>query len=1391
MKTKAQGIVLKAMILFVVAAAALILLLARSVPASALTLVSDGDVVVELEGEEYSATEKRMFSATVDFSDGAEGGLVFGAKDGKYFVFKVNRIDNEVALTYFDGESEENLRSEYFVGPSNMTADEQDYVASRTAEIERVYLRAVITPSGDKTELELYADGIKRFVYTDATKEADKLYVEELEASYDGGKLGYYCGEFASVKFSDVTSGKSDYSYYNEMYRNQYHFSQYAHWNNDPNGLVYYGGYYHVYFQHNPYGDVWGPMHWGHARSRDLAHWEMLPIALVPDYEQDETLGAIWSGSARVYHKGDSALIDGDEDYMWFDESGKNDGDAVGLIGFYTRHDDGDFGGNRYTVIMYSDDGGLTWNKRDAVHRTTSLFFDGCKLGCNGDGEPWGADVRPSWRDPKVFDISSLEGIEDGYKWGMALTGMEDQALYFLKSKDMVNWEHAGVYKIECRPECPDVLSIGGHTVITLTSRYYFVCDLKLEGGNIVMYDLSGNRINELLANDMRLKKMEYGPDSYAAQTFYIDGNSDSPYRDKVVGLSWFSGVPGAEISVDSGALSEPRKVWNGGGMTVPVIFGLDGDTLTQTPVTKDDAAFAALKTNKINQTDKQYAAGENLLGGFDGRSAEIKATVNNPSRMPISIKVNERTAGDKRFYTEIGWNSTDGYFVSREHSEDGGINQGNYYKRFVSGVGRDDESLDFYILIDRNAVEVFCGGGKAAFYLITFASPYSTGASFTAEGAVTSSVSASAIASAYRTSNETMINLSDTEIDLGDKLTVSKEITAYAEGKDIVWSVIEGEDAVSIEKTAEGVRVTGLAGGAAKIKATAGEMSRIVDITVHSGALENSLTFEAGGIVLGDYYYEGDTLVCRQPSGDGFILAEERAGDFESYAARFDLGYGPAAALVFRASRNGSGITDGLIVNYDNNSRIVKMWSLKDGHLFAQIEVEEPDITDMTIAVRAVGKHVQAAFNGKRVIDVWLRDDDPLYGSFGLNVCKTRAVFKSLSVLDTAVNYDGCIGEDTFGELELVSNFEQDVTRVVNRTLGNSSVPEEYWYSDGETLTIDPKYLSILPAEGVYVFSVDGGLAIDYAVNVTSVPLCEIESPTITEKADLSVFVGARRIDYVLVNGTAVASRHFRVEDYVLTVDGEALGVGDNAVRLVDNRDGDMKTVGEFEVTVMAIRTDTVDVYVPPRILDFTPMLIGLLIVAGVTLLAVAALIAVAVLLKRGKIKLPERKDDRTEAYRRRDFGLIAGAAIILPIAVFALVGLITSPRTAVGCVGWIILLIVSVLFGYPYAVQMFWNGKIYKKTVSPIKTHGTPKEIFAVDKSEKKFKRALLYVAAAFKTAWLAILVALYGLFALIESPFAFASQTRGLLYGEFGYSAEAGEASAATEGVAKEEE
>lgn len=133
----------------------------------------------------------------------------------------------------------------------------------------------------------------------------------------------------------------------NEPHRPQLHFTPPAKWMNDPNGMVFYNGTYHLFYQHYPDSTVWGPMHWGHATSRDLIHWEHKPIALYPD-----SLGWIFSGSAVADVSNTSGF-------------GK-DGN-VPLVAIFTHHNQkiekegrNDY---QYQSLAYSLDEGITWTK--------------------------------------------------------------------------------------------------------------------------------------------------------------------------------------------------------------------------------------------------------------------------------------------------------------------------------------------------------------------------------------------------------------------------------------------------------------------------------------------------------------------------------------------------------------------------------------------------------------------------------------------------------------------------------------------------------------------------------------------------------------------------------------------------------------------------------------------------------------------------------------------------------------------------------------------------------------------------------------------------------------------------------------------------------------------
>ncbi len=144
-----------------------------------------------------------------------------------------------------------------------------------------------------------------------------------------------------------VTTVPDKQNIYNEKHRPQIHFSPKANWMNDPNGLVYYNGTYHLFFQYYPDSTVWGPMHWGHATSKNLVHWNEEAIALYPD-----SLGYIFSGSAVADKNNTSG----------FAKDGK-----IPLVAIYTYHDTtGEKSGKDYLQtqgLAFSLDEGSTWTK--------------------------------------------------------------------------------------------------------------------------------------------------------------------------------------------------------------------------------------------------------------------------------------------------------------------------------------------------------------------------------------------------------------------------------------------------------------------------------------------------------------------------------------------------------------------------------------------------------------------------------------------------------------------------------------------------------------------------------------------------------------------------------------------------------------------------------------------------------------------------------------------------------------------------------------------------------------------------------------------------------------------------------------------------------------------
>ena len=189
------------------------------------------------------------------------------------------------------------------------------------------------------------------------------------------------------------------------------HFTPRANWINDPNGLIFHGGYYHLFFQHNPFGNQWGHMSWGHARSKDLVNWEELPLAIP---EQRDHM--IFSGSAV------------------FDQANNR------LAAFYTAHKPG----NQSQWVVFSYDDGLNWIEHQKV------------LDLNLE----------EFRDPKVFKYKD--------KWIMVTVKSTEHLVAFFESRDLINWQFLSDYEVpgvDVLYECPDLFELDGKWVLLLSTN--------------------------------------------------------------------------------------------------------------------------------------------------------------------------------------------------------------------------------------------------------------------------------------------------------------------------------------------------------------------------------------------------------------------------------------------------------------------------------------------------------------------------------------------------------------------------------------------------------------------------------------------------------------------------------------------------------------------------------------------------------------------------------------------------------------------------------------------------------------------------------------------------------------------------------------------------------
>jgi fructan beta-fructosidase len=476
---------------------------------------------------------------------------------------------------------------------------------------------------------------------------------------------------------------------YTERYRPQFHFTPAVNWMNDPNGLVFFAGEYHLFYQYNPFGDTWGHMSWGHAVSPDLVHWQHLPVAIP---EADSVMA--FSGSAVV---------------DWKNSSGFGRGGEPPLVAIYTGHRTDRPSQSQY--IAYSTDRGRTWTRYA--------------------GNPVLDIGAADFRDPKVF------WYEPQQKWVMVLALSPEHKVRLYSSPDLKQWTQlsdfgpagavGGVW------ECPDLfeLPVDGDPRRT---RWVLIVNLNpggVAGGSGAQYfvgDFDGTRFKAeasgataaVGAPDGGALWADWGKDFYAAVSW-----SDIPRTDgRRVWIGWMNNwLYGKDI---------PTSPWRS-AQSVPRTLALrttrDGVRLVQQPV----AELQRLRGAGRRLGSQPIPVGSTPLAarGISGTALEIVAELEVGTASELGLKV--RTGRNEG--TVIGVDPRAGrLFVDRTRSGQVGFHP-EFTGRHAGPLPIENGRVRLRILVDRSSVEVFGGDGRTVITDQIFPDPASDGVALYAKG--------------------------------------------------------------------------------------------------------------------------------------------------------------------------------------------------------------------------------------------------------------------------------------------------------------------------------------------------------------------------------------------------------------------------------------------------------------------------------------------------------------------------------------------------------------------------------------------------------------------------------------------------------------------------------
>lgn len=436
-----------------------------------------------------------------------------------------------------------------------------------------------------------------------------------------------------------------------EKFRPVYHHTPTYGWMNDPNGMFYKDGVYHLYFQYNPYGSTWGNMTWGHSTTTDLVNWNYEGLAIKPD-----AWGAVFSGSAVVDYDNTAGF-------------GKN-----AVVAFYTSAKSSPWGDTQSQSMAYSLDNGKTFVKYAYNPVVTSSKRD--------------------FRDPKVFWYAPDK------HWVMILAGGQEMDIY--SSKNLKDWKyessfgakqgaHGGVW------ECPDLVELPVEGA--KEKKWVLICNINPGGpfgGNAAQYfvgTFDGKKfVNE---SPTQTKWMDWGKDHYATVTF-----SNAP-GGRCIALGWMSNWQYQTVL--------PTLQYRGSNTIARdlTLYRQDGELLLRcTPSPEiEKARMQKVSVPSFKVSDSYDLA--SLLEGNDG-AYEIDMTIKNSGASKIMFTLSNDKGEKVNMYYDIMRKQ----FVM-DRSESGKVDFSVDFPAVTVAPVYDTDNIRLRLFVDRTSIEAFGEGGK------------------------------------------------------------------------------------------------------------------------------------------------------------------------------------------------------------------------------------------------------------------------------------------------------------------------------------------------------------------------------------------------------------------------------------------------------------------------------------------------------------------------------------------------------------------------------------------------------------------------------------------------------------------------------------------------------